>query len=144
MGLKSKPWAVSLEKNTQCVRIICAAREVSLRSCIEGQILDLNVDIGNRVEQGQVLARIDNSINKKTVLAAKAELAALRLEVNSLQADLNEGLTQIKQAKITLQQVQKDLSRLNQLVKEGEVIKQSVEQAQNTADNTKKALDLAQ
>ncbi len=119
-------------------------REVSLRSRIEGQILDLNVDVGDRVEKGQVLARIDDSINKATVLEAQAELAALRSEVTSLQADVSEGLTQIKQAQITLQQAESDLARSNQLVKEGAVTKQSAEQAQNTLDNAQQALESAQ
>ncbi|MEO1004876.1 MAG: efflux RND transporter periplasmic adaptor subunit [Cyanobacteria bacterium J06638_38] len=134
----------SLEKEIQYVGTTYPVREVSLRSRIEGQVLNLAVDVGDRVEQGQVLAQIDDSINKTTVLEAKAELAALRSEVTSLQADVSEGLTQIEQAKITLQQAQSDLNRSQQLVKEGAVTQQSAEQAQNAVDNAQQALQAAQ
>lgn len=134
----------SLEKDIEYVGTTYPVREVSLRSRIEGQILDLNVDVGDRVEQGQILGRIDDSINEATVLEAEAELAALQSEVTSLQADVDQGLTQIKQAKITLQQAQSDLARSNQLVKEGAVTQRSAEQAQNALDNAQQALKSAQ
>ncbi|MEO1673561.1 MAG: efflux RND transporter periplasmic adaptor subunit [Cyanobacteria bacterium J06631_2] len=134
----------SLEKETQYVGTTYPVREVSLRSRIEGQVLDLNVDVGDSIEKGQILGRIDDSINKATVLEAKAELEALRSEVTSLQADVSEGQTQIKQAQVTLQQAQNDLARSNQLVKEGAVTQQSAEQAQNAADNAQQALESAQ
>ena len=68
----------------------------------------------------------------------------MRSEVTSLQADVNEGLTQIEQAKTTLKQAESDLARWNQLVKEGAVTQQSAEQAQNTRDNAQQALESAQ
>ncbi len=134
----------SLEKDMQFVGTTFPLQEVSLRSRIEGQILALNVGVGDRVTKGQVLARIDDSLNKASVLEAEAELAALRSEVTSLQADVSDGLTQINQAKIVLQQAKSDLIRSNQLVQEGAVTRQSAEQAQNAVDNARQALVSAQ
>ena len=80
----------SLGKKIQYVGTTFPVREVSLRSRIEGQILDLQVDVGDQVEQGQALGRIDNSIGQAEVLEARAELAALQSEVTSLEADVNQ------------------------------------------------------
>jgi len=66
------------------------------------------------------------------------------MDVTSLQADVNAGLTQVKQSKTALRQAQSDLARSNQLFEVGGVTQQSAEQAQNTVDNAQQALESAQ
>ena len=134
----------SLAQATQYIGTTFPVREVSLRSRIEGQILELNADVGDRVVKGQILARLDSSLNQAIVLEATAELEALRSEVTSLEADVNQSLTQIKQAQITLQQAKSDLIRANNLVREGAITQQAAEQAQNTVDNAQQALEATQ
>ena len=134
----------SLEMENQYVGTTFPLKEVSLRSRIEGQILELNVDVGDRVAKGQILAHIDDSINTASVLETEAELEAMRSEVTSLEAGVLEGLTQVKQAEIVLQQAKSDLVRSNQLVQEGAVSRQSAEQAQNNVNNAQQALISAQ
>ena len=134
----------SLKTEIKYVGTTFPLQEVSLRSRIEGQILELNADIGDRVAKGQILGRIDDSLNTASVLEAEAELEALRSEVTSLQADVSEGLTQVKQAKIVLQQAESDLVRSNYLIEEGAITRQSSEQAQNDVDNAKQVLESAQ
>jgi multidrug efflux pump subunit AcrA (membrane-fusion protein) len=52
-------------------------REVSLRAQVEGRLLNLNVDEGDPVKQGQILAQVDDSILMTTLSQEQAELAAL-------------------------------------------------------------------
>ncbi len=56
------------------------ANMVTLASKVEGVILELAVNEGDRVETGQVLARLDDRIPKLRVQGIEAELAGLEAE----------------------------------------------------------------
>lgn len=104
-------------------------RAVSVRSRLEGRLLDLNVDVGDRVSKGQAIARLDDAVLSSTVLQAEAEVAARQAEVAQAIASVRNARAQVERAKIEYQRAQNDAKRFAQLAKAGAVSAQTGENA---------------
>jgi RND family efflux transporter MFP subunit len=60
---------------------IQAKEDVSLAFRTGGQLIERLVNVGDKVEYGQVVARLDSEIESQAVLAARANLAAARAQL---------------------------------------------------------------
>lgn len=119
-------------------------REVAIRAQAEGQLEQLNVDVGDRVKQGQVLAQIDDAILSAQAAEAKAELASRRTEIVQLEAQVSDAQTQVAQNRYQLQQAQSDAARYASLAKSGAVSQQQAEQFRTQANTAAQVLQSAQ
>ncbi len=133
-------------------------REVALRSQVQGQLMTLEVEVGDRVRQGQVLGNVDDDVLVGAVNQATAEGAAQAAEAASARSQVGEVKTQVEQARLALvqaqgdvlklktalqaqieearlnrQQTQADAQRLTQLAKVGGIPEQQAEQARTLA-----------
>jgi HlyD family secretion protein len=111
-----------------------AIRAVSLRSQVEGRLLKLNVEVGNRVTKGQAIAQLDNTLILTAISEANAQLAALQSEVTRLENEVKNAQVQVKQTEVELKQAQADAKRFKQLAQVGAVALQQAEISQTNAD----------
>jgi HlyD family secretion protein len=109
---------------------VTARRRATVSSKITGKVVEVNVEEGMRVREGQVLARLDDSTLRASLALAEAQLAAARSTVE-------ESEVRLKEARLTL-------DRRRQLRQEGVVGQADVDAAEAEVDSLRARITAAQ
>ena len=70
---------------------VTARRQATVSSKITGKVVEVRIEEGMRVEEGAVLARLDDTEAKAQVALARAQLAAARAQQDEIQAQLAQA-----------------------------------------------------
>ena len=107
---------------------VTARRRATISSKITGKVIEVNVEEGMAVKEGQVLARLDDS-------SARAELGLAQAQMAASGHAVTENQIHLKQAGI-------NLDRAKKLYSSGAGPETDVEQAQLDVDTTKARITL--
>lgn len=107
---------------------VTARRRATISSKITGKVVEVNVEEGMAVKEGQVLARLDDS-------SAKAALGLAQAQMTASEHAVTENQIHLKQAGI-------NLDRAKKLYSSGAGPETDVEQAQLDVDTTKARITL--
>src|SRR2546422_1009114 len=116
---------------------INAVITVQVGSQVSGTIAHLYADFNSRVKKGQVVAQIDPSLFRGTLLQARAGLANARANLIASQANLEK-------AKATAVQTRADYVRTTGLAKEGVMSQQQLDLAKANAETADAGVSAAQ
>ncbi len=109
---------------------VTARRRATVSSKVTGKVVDVLIEEGHAVKQGQILAHLDDTQVRASLAFAEAQLAAARKSAAEDQARL-------RQAELTLH-------RREQLLKENVVGKAELDEAQSNVDALKARIAYAE
>ncbi len=114
--------------------VVAAKAQANLSSVITGEVLAVNVNVGDRVRQGQVLVRIDDSTlraqlnqNQGSLASARARLAQIQSGDVGNSASANANLDS---ARVAYQTALANERRDHQLLTQGYVSQATVDEAE--------------
>lgn len=108
---------------------VAARRRATVSSKVTGKVVEIFIEEGQAVRQGQVLARLDDSQTRAALRLAEAQLAAARRSADEDEARLREA--------------QLNLQRRDRLLKEGVVGRAELDTAQAEVDSIKARIEYA-
>ena len=130
----------SLKKEIEYIGTTAPFHQVSVRSQVEGRLLNLSVDVGDSVRKEQVLARLNDNLLVAAVNREKAELATLESELARAKTQVKNAQIQLEETLVKLEQAENDADRYVGLAKTGLIAQQQAESFQTAAKVAQKAV----
>jgi len=134
---------------------IVAAHKIEVASKVNGRVASIGVDKGDRVQADQVLVRLEDDEYRAQLLQEQGQLANLQAKLTedrngSRPDEIAKARADVNEAKADLEDAKASLDRTKQLVTEGVLAKQSLDDAQAKYDgdvakvnSLQRTLDLA-
>jgi membrane fusion protein, multidrug efflux system len=110
---------------------------VAISSNVAGRVSELDVRDNQAVHKGDVLFRLDPAPFRIAVEEAQAQLAAARLQIESLKATYRQRQSELKSAQDTFAFQEHENQRQQKLLAQGVSSQQQVDRAQHSLDDAR-------
>jgi HlyD family secretion protein len=123
-------------------------RELELGFRVSGRLVTMNVDEGDTVEAGQVLAELDAQPFRDALSAAdahvrQAEAQLAKLTHGSRPQEIMQAEANLREAQAALANAEREYTRQSELIKAGATSQEKVDAARARRDQTRAALSHA-
>ena len=131
----SSTLAVSAARDSQTESVldatgfVVARRQASVSSKVPGKVTSVLIEEGMKVEEGQLLATLDDSINRAQLELARSQLEATR--------------SQLSELKLRFEQASLDTKRNVQLAEEGLISANELEQSELNRETLQSAINVS-
>jgi HlyD family secretion protein len=120
---------------------IIAAHKIEVASKVNGRVAWIGVDKGDKVKAGQVLVRLEDDEFRAQLEQQKGQLANLEAKLEELKngsrpEEIEKARSDVNEAKADLANAKVSLDRTRELVKEGVLAKQALDDAQAKYDGS--------
>ncbi|WP_289138772.1 efflux RND transporter periplasmic adaptor subunit [uncultured Brevibacillus sp.] len=127
---------------------LAPSEEVQISPKMGGKITSLPVKLGQHVEKGQLLFKLDETELQNTVRQAEAALRVAQASLNQTGSSSDQGLVQaknsLKQAETALADAKLNQQRMQQLFNQGAISAQQMEQANSQLTTAQTSYENAQ
>lgn len=118
---------------------IVAAHKIQVASKVLGRVAFIGVDKGDKVREGQVIARLEDDEYKAQLQQARGRLLALEARLKELEAgsrpeEVDRSQAEFEEARADVQNAKLNLDRHEKLSAEGVVSKQALDDAKARYD----------
>lgn len=122
--------------------------KVEIKSRVAGQVAKLLVDVGDRVEKGQLLLQLDTTDMERERARAEADRDMMQARLKMLEAgsrpeEIQEAQAQLVQAESAYQRAQAEYQRSQAALKAQTITLRDAESARNDSDGARAQLDAA-
>src|SRR4030095_11250412 len=107
-------------------------KEVKISSDVSGEIVELNVEEGDSIKAGQVLARIDPEAYVSAVESAGANVNVSKSELSRSKSAIDNASAQVEQTKSQVETARRTHERNKKLRAEGVISAQDLENSEST------------
>ncbi|WP_143009399.1 efflux RND transporter periplasmic adaptor subunit [Pelagibacterium luteolum] len=121
---------------------VAAARTIDIRALVAGRVMEVspNLAVGNTVEQGEVLVRLDPFVYDAAVLEARAAIADAELSLSEAQEAYALEERSIAASESALASARTDFERAQSLLSSGAATQQTVDTRALTVSEREQAL----